>query len=86
MKTISKTLLAMLTVTAAFAVGAQESKVDLKNAKQSQSGGLANSQATNLGNATGSKAKSDVKANNVSQSQSGGLANSQTMNAGNAKQ
>jgi hypothetical protein len=84
MKTISKTLLAAMTVTAAFAVGAQESKVDLKNAKQQQSGGLANSQGANVGNATGPNSKSNVTATGITQSQSGGLANSQATNIGNA--
>ena len=81
MHAISKTLLTMAVSMAAFAVVAQESSVDLKNARQQQSGAL-NSQSANLGNASGS-GKSKVKIDNFSQQQSGAL-NSQTLALGNA--
>jgi len=84
MTKFSKTLLALVAAAASFGVMAQTSTVDLKNAKQSQSGGLANSQGANIGNASGTAAKSNVTANQIGQSQSGGLANSQKMDLGNA--
>ena len=84
MKTLSKTLVALFAAAAAFGVAAQESKVDLKNAKQQQAGGLANSQSANIGNATGQGAKSNVNATNLTQQQAGGLANSQKIDIGNA--
>ena len=82
--TLSKTLIALFAAAAAFGVSAQQSNVNLKNAAQSQVGGLANSQKAEIGSATGQGAKSNVTATNIGQSQVGGLANSQKLEIGNA--
>jgi hypothetical protein len=74
-------------ITAAFAAGAHaqgKSEVNLKNAAQTQVGGLANKQSAAIGNVQG-EGKSKVNASNIAQTQVGGLANKQTMDVGNVK-
>jgi len=78
------TLLIAAAVSAVFAstAFAQKSDVNLKNAKQVQSGAL-NKQKADIGNATGKGSKSKVRASNIKQTQSGAL-NKQTLKIGNA--
>ena len=86
MKNASKLFIAAA-IAAAFTTGAQaqgKSQVDLKNASQTQVGGLANKQSAAIGNVDGD-GKSKVNASNINQTQVGGLANKQTMDVGNVK-
>ena len=86
MKNASKLFIAAA-IAAAFTTGAQaqgKSQVDLKNASQTQVGGLANKQEINLGNVKGG-GSSKVTASGLKQTQVGGLANNHTMDVGNVK-